>query len=355
MIEELKIYVEKVKESKLASLDRDQLNFGKQFSDHMFVVDYEQGEWKDASIVPCRNISLNPATSFIHYGQSIFEGLKAHCGQNGEILVFRPGMNLKRLNSSANRLCMAELPEDIYFSGLKELLKLDKDWVPNGDDASLYIRPFMFGTEPFLGVKASDSYRFMIITSPSGKYYSKPVRVKIEKGYVRASRGGTGAAKAAGNYAASLKPAQLAKAEGYDQLIWTDAQNHELIEEAGTMNIMFVIGGKLITPALSGSILPGITRDSILSLARSFDIDVEERPVRVDELVKAAENGALSEAFGVGTAATISHIETIAHDGIDYKLSHIEDAPIANRIKKGLDDIKRGRVEDKFGWNLLID
>jgi len=240
------------------------------------------------------------------------------------------------------------------MSALRELVTLDKDWVPNGEESSLYIRPFMFGTEPFLGVKASDSYRFMIILSPSGRYYATPVKVKIEKHFVRAAKGGTGFAKAAGNYAASLRPAQLAKADGYDQLIWTDAQEHKYIEEAGTMNIMFVINDALVTPALSGSILPGVTRDSILQIARSWGMKVEERQVSVDELVQAMEQGTLSEAFGAGTAATISHIRTIGHEGIDYDLPHVEDGPVANKIKSYLNDFKRGRVEDTFGWNMKV-
>lgn len=355
MIEALKIRVDRVAESRLETLNRADLKFGKQFSDHMFVVDYENGEWHNPAIVPFQNISLNPATSFIHYGQSIFEGLKAHRSKNGDILLFRPEMNLRRLNRSADRMCMAELPESLFMTALTQLIKLDSDWVPEGEDASLYIRPFMFGTEPFLGVKASDSYRFMIITSPSGKYYSTPVRVKIEKQFARASKGGTGAAKAAGNYAASMKPAQLARAEGYDQLIWTDAQEHKYIEEAGTMNIMFVIDGKLITPALSGSILPGITRDSILQIARSWDMEVEERQIAVDELLAAAESGRLTEAFGAGTAATISNIQSIGFEGIDIKLPKVEDGPVSTKIKTYLNDLKRGRVEDVFGWNLRID
>lgn len=354
MIDALKIRVEKVAKSKLEVINETDLKFGKQFTDHMFVADFENGEWKNASIIPYGNISLNPATSFIHYGQSIFEGLKAHKGQNGEILIFRPDMNLERMNQSANRLSMAQIPSELFMSALRELVNLDKDWVPSGEESSLYIRPFMFGTEPFLGVKASDSYRFMIILSPSGRYYATPVKVKIEKHFVRAAKGGTGFAKAAGNYAASLRPAQLAKADGYDQLIWTDAQEHKYIEEAGTMNIMFVINDALVTPALSGSILPGVTRDSILQIARSWGMKVEERQVSVDELVQAMEQGTLSEAFGAGTAATISHIRTIGHEGIDYDLPHVEDGPVANKIKSYLNDFKRGRVEDTFGWNMKV-
>ncbi len=354
MIEAMKIKVEKVAESKLASLDKSDLKFGKQFTDHMFVADYQDGEWKNAQILPYQEISMSPATSFIHYGQSIFEGLKAHRGQNGEILIFRPDMNLKRMNRSAERMCMAQLPEELFMSALKEIVDLDKGWVPEGEDASLYIRPFMFGTDAFLGVKASDSYRFMIILSPSGKYYAEPVKVKIEKEFVRASKGGTGAAKAAGNYAASLRPAQLAKADGYDQLIWTDAGEHKYIEEAGTMNIMFVIDGKLITPSLSGSILPGVTRNSIIEIVRSWDMPVEERPISVDELVEAAQSGKLTEAFGAGTAATISNIRTIAYDGIDYDLAFVEDGPVSGKLKKYLNDYKRGRVEDVFGWNVEV-
>lgn len=344
------IKIEKTTNSKLQSLAAGDLKFGKTFTDHMLICDFENGQWKEPEIIPYQNISIDPSTSFIHYGQSIFEGLKAHKGPNGEILLFRPMANFERLNKSADRMCMAKVPEWVYSEGLKEIINLDKDWIPSGEESALYIRPFLFGTEAFLGVKASSSYRFMIILSPVGAYYSKPVKVKIEKQYSRAMAGGVGSAKTSGNYAASIYPAKKGLEEGYDQLIWTDAKDHEKIEESGTMNVMFVLDDKLITPKLSSSILPGITRDSILTIARSWGLEVEERDVYVKEIVEGIKAGKLSEAFGVGTAATIAHIATIGYDGIDYDLPGIETREVSNKLAAYLNDYKRGRIEDKFGW-----
>lgn len=355
MMSEVKsIKVEKTKNSKLKGLEEGDLKFGRTFTDHMLICDFENGEWKDPEIIPYQNISLDPSTSFIHYGQSIFEGLKAHKGPNGEILLFRPMANFARLNKSAERMSMAQLPEWTFTEGLKEIINLDKAWIPTGEESALYIRPFMFGTEAFLGVKASTSYRFMIILSPVGAYYSKPVKVKIEKHFSRAMSGGVGSAKTSGNYAASIYPAKKGLEEGYDQLIWTDAKDHNRIEESGTMNIMFVLDGKLITPKLSSSILPGITRDSILTIANDWGLEVEERDIYVDEIVKGIENGTLTEAFGVGTAATIAHIATIGHDGIDYDLPAIETREISNKLGEYLNDYKRGRIEDEHDWLMEI-
>ncbi len=355
MMSEIKsIKIEKTKNSKLKELEQGDLKFGRTFTDHMLICDFENGEWKDPEIIPYQNISLDPSTSFIHYGQSIFEGLKAHRGQNGEILLFRPMANFARLNKSAERMSMAQLPEWTFTEGLKEIINLDKAWIPTGEESALYIRPFMFGTEAFLGVKASTSYRFMIILSPVGAYYSKPVKVKIEKHFSRAMSGGVGSAKTSGNYAASIYPAKKGMEEGYDQLIWTDAKDHNRIEESGTMNIIFVLDGKLITPKLSSSILPGITRDSILTISNDWGLEVEERDIYVNEIVKGIENGTLTEAFGVGTAATIAHIATIGHDGIDYNLPAIETREISNKLGKYLNDYKRGRIEDEHNWLMEV-
>jgi branched-chain amino acid aminotransferase len=268
--------------------------------------------------------------------------------------MFRPLANFERLNKSAERMCMDQLPEWVYTEGLKELINFDKNWIPSGEDSALYIRPFMFGTEAFLGVKASSSYRYMVILSPVGAYYSKPVKVKIETQFARAMAGGVGSAKTSGNYAASIYPARKGNEQGYDQLIWTDAKNHEKIEESGTMNVMFVLNGKLITPALSSSILPGITRDSILTVARDWGIEVEERDIFVKEIVEGIESGKLTEAFGVGTAATIAHIDTIGYNDIDYKLPEVSAREISNKMGTYLNDYKRGRVEDKYGWLMEV-
>ena len=350
MIETLQIEVTKTQESKLSQIDFDNLSFGKTYSDHMFMSDFEQGEWRNNRIVPFNDLQISPANATLHYAQSIFEGLKAHRSKDGDILVFRADENAKRMRRSAERMCMPPVPEELFLGAIEELIKIDQGWVPDGEGTSLYIRPFQFATDPFIGVKPADNYTFMIITGPVGGYYSEPVKVKVESHFTRAVRGGVGAAKTAGNYAASLYPAKLAQEQGYHQLIWTDGQTHEFIEEAGTMNIMFIIDGKLITPATSDSILPGITRESALALARDWNLEVEERPVKVSEVIEAIEKNRLTEAFGIGTAATISHISAIGYDGIDYELPSVEDREISNRLLNALTDIKLGNVKDPFGW-----
>lgn len=350
MIETLEIEITKTQESKLSQIDFDNLSFGKTYSDHMFMSDFEGGEWRNNRIIPFRDLAISPANATLHYAQSIFEGLKAHRNKNGEILIFRADENAKRMRRSAERMCMPEVPEELFLGAIEELVKLDQGWVPDGEGTSLYIRPFQFATDPFIGVRPAENYIFMIITGPVGGYYSEPVKVKIEPHFTRAVRGGVGAAKTAGNYAASLYPAKLAQEQGYHQLIWTDGQTHEFIEEAGTMNIMFEIDGKLITPATSDSILPGITRESALTLAREWGITVEERPIRVTEVIEAIEKGNLTDAFGIGTAATVSHIQTIGFDGIDYELSPVNQRGISNKLLQALTDIKLGVSEDQHGW-----
>jgi branched-chain amino acid aminotransferase len=336
--------------SRINELEQGLKMFGRIFSDHMFMVDYKEGKWAKAQIEPYQNLSLSPATSAIHYGQSIFEGMKAYKSENGKILLFRPTDNIKRLNVSAERMCMPAIPEDLFFDGLRQLLEVDKAWIPQQEGTSLYIRPFMFSVDSYIGVKPSDKYKFMIFTTPVGSYYSEPVNVKVETHYTRSASGGVGFAKASGNYAASLYPAKKAQEEGYHQLVWTDHKEHKYIEESGTMNIMFVIGNKLITPPTSDSILAGITRDSVLTLAREWGYTVEERPVSVDEVVEAAASGNLKEAFGTGTAATIAQIAVFNNNGIDYQLPAIETRALSLRVAKYLQDIKRGKVQDNHGW-----
>ncbi|MEQ9442173.1 MAG: branched-chain amino acid aminotransferase [Cyclobacteriaceae bacterium] len=354
MIQTLDIPVRRASQSKIDQVDFQNIQFGKIYSDHMFIADFDGTQWGDLRIEPFENLSMSPAMSALHYGQSIFEGLKAYKSEAGEPLVFRPERNAARFNTSAVRMCMPELPEEIFMSGLRELVKLDQQWIPDRPGTSLYIRPYMIATDEYIGVRPSLTYRFMIFTGPVGAYYSKPVRVKVEKKFVRAADGGTGAAKTAGNYAASLYPAQLALQEGYDQLIWTDASEHEYIEEAGTMNIMLVIDDTLITPPTSGSILEGITRDSILTLARDWGMDVEVRKVSVSEIMQAIEQNRLQEAFGAGTAATVAHIQAIGNEGIDYELPPVEERKFSNRVLKELDDIKYGRAADPHGWIMKI-
>ncbi|MDX5421407.1 MAG: branched-chain amino acid aminotransferase [Hymenobacteraceae bacterium] len=349
-IDTLTIPTQCVTESRITQLDFDNIEFGKIFSDHMLVADYKEGSWQPPQILPYGNMSLSPATSALHYGQAIFEGMKAYKDANGDILLFRPLDNFRRLNISAERMCMPELPEDIFMHGLEQLLRLDAAWVPPTEGCALYIRPFMFATDDFIGVRPSSSYRFTIFSCPVGAYYGQPLKVAIEPKFVRSAEGGAGYAKAAGNYGAALLPARKMQEQGYHQLIWTDAREHKYIEESGTMNLMFVIDGKLITPPVSTTILAGITRDSVLQLAKDLGYTVEERKVSVDEIVEAHKAGKLQEAFGTGTAATIAQIATIHYNGTDYDLPAIEDREVSNRVATALDKIKTGQAPDPHNW-----
>lgn len=345
------IRVTKTNNSKLPQVDWDNLPFGKVFSDHMLVMDYKDGAWQNPEIVPFESLNLHPATSAIHYGQSIFEGLKAYRNERGEVVIFRPEKNAARFKESCKRMCMPELPEELFLECVNKVVDVDRDWIPNKSGYSLYIRPFLFATDDYIGIKPSDNYKFMVFTCPVGAYYSEPLRVKIEEEYTRAASGGVGRAKTAGNYAASLYPAKLGKDQGYHQLVWTDAVSHEYIEESGTMNIMFVINGTLVTPAEDAdTILPGITKRSVVELANSWGMKVEERKVAVKEIIEGIESGAVTEVFGAGTAATIAQIKTIGYKGKDYELSPIETRDFSNKVYQHLDDIKLGKVEDEYGW-----
>ena len=342
--------INKVTESKINAIDFHNIQFGKVYSDHMFTADFKGGEWKNPRIDPYELMKISPASPALHYGISIFEGLKAYKHKNGDLVVFRPEKNFERLNKSAARMCMPLLPEELYFDGLNSLLDVDHDWVPNVEGTSLYVRPFIFSNDDYIGIRPSQDFKFMIITCPVGAYYAKPVKVKIENHFVRAVEGGSGYCKTGCNYGPAIYPAKLAQDEGYDQLIWTDGKEHKYIEESGTMNIMFVIDGKLVTPALGDTILNGITRDSVLTIARDWGMDVEERKVEVTEIIAAIKEGRLTEAFGAGTAATIAQIELIAYDGVDYQLPEVKTREFSNKVLKTLDDIKLGNEEDKFGW-----
>jgi branched-chain amino acid aminotransferase len=350
MIDTLSIDIRETANSRIKEVDFANIPFGKVYSDHMFIADYDGKQWSKLRIQPYEHLKLSPANSALHYGQSVFEGMKAYKNEAGEVLIFRPKANFERLNKSAERMCIPPLPEDVFMSGLTELLKLDQAWVPETPNTALYIRPFIFATDEFIGIRPSDTYKFIIFTCPVGSYYTEPVRVKIETRYSRAVEGGTGAAKAAGNYAASLYPARQAQMQGYHQLVWTDARTHEYIEESGTMNIMFLIGDTLITSPTGDTILSGITRNSVLTLAREWGYKVEERKISVKEVVEAIEKGNLKEAFGTGTAATIAHIALINHQEIDYTLPPMEDRTFSNRVLQELDNIKTGRSEDKWDW-----
>jgi branched-chain amino acid aminotransferase len=339
-----------VAQSRIQTVDFNNLQFGRVFADHMLVVDYADGQWQTPQIVPYGPMEFTPALMALHYGQAIFEGMKAYKNVNGEVVVFRPQKNWERFNKSAVRMCMAELPEELFLGGLTELLRLDAAWVPSQPGCSLYIRPFMFATDEYVGVAPSKTYKFLIINSPVGAYYSKPVKLKIETEYVRAAQGGVGFAKNAGNYGGSLYPARLAQEQGYDQIIWTDHKEHRFVEEAGTMNLMFVIDGKLVTAPKSDTILDGVTRDSILTIARDWGMGVEERPVSVDELVEGIQSGRVQEAFGAGTAAVVSPMYAIGYRGTDYALPPLTDASFSRRVYRELDDIKLGRTPDTRGW-----
>ncbi len=348
------IKIHKTENSRVNELDYNHITFGKLFSDHMFMADYENAKWNDAQILPYGPIPMSPAISALHYGQAIFEGMKAYKNAKGEVALFRPLDNHRRINISAERMAMPTIPEELFMEGLKQLMAMDKDWVPDTDGSSLYIRPFLIGTDEFIGVKPSDNYRFYIITSPAGKYYSEPVKVLVETTYIRAVEGGVGYVKASGNYGRSLFPTKLAQQRGYQQIIWTDARNHRYLEESGTMNLMIVIDDVLITPPIGDTILAGITRDSVLTLARDWKMKVQERKISIDEVVDAHKRGTLEEAFGTGTAATIAHISTIGFEGKDYVLPPVEGRIFSNRVEKELNNIRTGKAEDRHNWMYKI-
>lgn len=353
------IRIEKVSRSRLSEVDLsspDKIPFGRIFSDHMFVADYYDGEWRNLCIVPFGKLELSPAVMALHYGQSIFEGMKAFKDVRGRAVLFRPEMNARRMIRSAERMAMPPVPEDLFLQAVKELVRIDKDWIPAGEDSALYIRPVQFATDEYIGVKPSQTYKFLIFACPVGPYYPKPVRVLVERHYSRACPGGTGFAKAAGNYGASLMPARLAQQQGYDQLLWTDCVEHRWIEESGTMNVFFVIDGVIVTPPLDrGTILPGVTRDSIITLFRDNGYRVEERPISVDEIVEAHRKGRLEDAFGTGTAATVTQIEAIGVDGEDLILPPVEDRYHSRWAKEKLTAIRLGKEPDPYGWVVPVE
>jgi branched-chain amino acid aminotransferase len=351
MVATSNISVDKRPGSRINEIDFNDLPFGREVTDHMFIAEYKNGEWTDLRIVPYGKLQISPASPAIHYGQSIFEGLKAYAdGKSNDALVFRPTDNLKRLNISGERMGMPPVPEEVFMDGMRALINIDRNWIPKGEGASLYLRPFLFSNDEYIGIRASLNWLFMIIASPVGKYYSSPVRVKIETKFTRAVAGGTGYAKAGGNYGGAIYPTKLALEEGYQQLIWTDGVEHKYIEESGTMNVMFVIDDVLVTPALSDSILAGITRDSVLKLARQRGMKVEERRISVTELVDALSNGRVNDAFGVGTAVTIAPIELIGYEGKDYVLPPVTYRTFSSGILKELEGIRRGQAPDPFNW-----
>ncbi|TCC97670.1 branched-chain amino acid aminotransferase [Pedobacter hiemivivus] len=354
MNDTLDITITKAETSRLTVTDFSQLPFGKVFSDHMFIAEYDNSQWSNLHVLPYGPIPMSPAISALHYGQAIFEGMKAYRQANGKISVFRPEKNFERFNKSAARMSMPAITKDIFMQGIAALIDIDEKWVPAQDGYSLYIRPVMFATDPYLGVKPSDKYIFALLTTPTGPYYSKALNVKIETEYTRADDGGVGYAKTAGNYARSLFPFAEAQKEGFDQLIWTDAAAHEFIEEAGTANLIFVINGKLVTPSVRSTVLDGVTRDTIITLAKKAGIEVEERRVSVKEVIEGIENGSLTDAFAAGTAATVTPIGAIGYQGKTYTLTDPATRTISAGIAKTLNDIRYGLAPDEFGWNWVL-
>lgn len=347
------IKITKSKTSKIDSVDFENLGFGEVFSDHMFSMDYENGEWINQRIEPYGKIEFEPAMCTLHYAQAVFEGLKAFHVRDGSINIFRPEKNLERMNRSNERMCMPTIDQDMFFDAMTELIKLERDWIPKDTGHSLYIRPFIFGTENFLGVHPSSTYRFMIILSPVGAYYKEgfnPVSLLVPEEYVRAVKGGVGEAKTAGNYAASLLPAKIAQEKGFTQVLWLDGEHHKYIDEVGTMNIFFVIDDEVITPPLEGSILPGVTRDTVLDLTKSWGMKVNERRISIDELIRSSKEGRLQEVFGTGTAAVISPVDEIQYRDTNININHGQIGPIARRLFDEISGIQYGEISDTHGW-----
>lgn len=348
-----KLQVTKIKDSTISQVDFSNIPFGKVFSDHMYVADYYNGKWQDFRIVPLEKMSIHPGNLAWHYGQAIFEGMKATVTNKGEPVLFRVDKHIERLNYSAQRMCMPTFPENEFFEAIRTLVSLEKDWIPKEKGSAMYLRPVMFAMDESLGVRASDTYRFIIFTLPVGPYYPKPVSLFAQDKYVRAVKGGVGFAKTAGNYAASLYPAKLAKEKGYDQVMWLDAFEFKYIQEVGTMNIFFVIDGKVITPDTGDTVLRGITRMSVIEILKTKNIPVEERLISIDEVLEADKNGTLQEVFGTGTAAVIAMVNKINIHGeiIDLDPGQYEIAPM---LKSYIEDLKAGEITDEFGWTEVL-
>ncbi|MES2374437.1 MAG: branched-chain amino acid aminotransferase [Bacteroidota bacterium] len=348
------INITKVETSKLKEMSLENLPFGRYFTDHMLEADYENGEWKNVEIKPYQPLLLEPSLAALHYGQAIFEGIKAYKDDDGNAAIFRPFDNFKRFNVSAERMNMPVVPEEIFIEGMRMLIDLDKNWIPSLPDHSLYIRPFMFSSDPVIGVKPSDTYKFIIILSPTGPYYAAPMRIYVEETYTRAAPGGVGFSKNAGNYGGSMLATALAKKQGYDQVLWTDAFEHKYLQEVGTMNVFFVIGNKIVTPSLEdGTILAGVTRDSAITVLKEMGFEIEERKISIDELIETHKAGQLREVFGTGTAATISMIKELKYK--DYVIHFDTDSwKTAPELKTRLNAIRNGKVADVHGWMYKI-
>lgn len=348
------IPVTRISHSRLHEVDFNNLEFGKYIADHMLVADFSNGQWHEPVIVPFADLPMSPAMLSLHYGQAVFEGMKAFRMHNGSINIFRIHKHHARLTRSLDRMCMPPIPEALFTQALHALVEVDRAWVPNTEGSALYIRPLVFASEAKLGVKVADRYKFIVMNSPVGAYQSKPFRLKVEDHYVRTAEGGTGFAKCAGNYGGAFYPLQLARQQGFDQVLWTDAKEHKYIDEVGMMNVVFIINGKLITPQLNTAILDGITRDSILTLARDMDMEVEERRVSLAEVVDAFNQKQLTEAFGAGTAAVVAPIAAIHIQGKDYAVPAPDASSFQNRVKEKLHAMRIGTAPDVYGWNYVI-
>ena len=347
------IHITKATESNVSKLDFDNIPLGRTFTDHMFICSYEDGKWQDAKIEPLAMIPTHPAAMALHYGQAIFEGMKATVNAAGEPLLFRPEENAKRLNFSARRMGMPEFPEDLFVAGLKAIVNMERGWIPPQEGSALYLRPFMYATEPFIGMRAATSYHFIIIASPAGPFFTKRIKLYAETTYIRATEGGTGEAKAAGNYAAAIRPTEIAKSKGYDQVLWLDAHEFNYIQEVGTMNIFFKINGKFITPGLDGAILDGITRKSVIAILEDNGYEVEQRPITLTEVKEAAANGSLEEAFGTGTAVGIAMIQAIGHNDDEIHVS--DESPVGQLVMDTINGLRSGKIEDTHNWMVAVN
>ncbi len=351
------IQINRTESSRIDSIDFDNLQFGKVFSDHMFSMEYHDGQWRNQQIIPFAKIEMHPVAISLHYGQTIFEGLKAYRGVDDVIRVFRPEMNHKRLTDSCRRMCIPPVDERIFIEAIEQLVALDHQWVPKGERQSLYVRPVLFATEGNLDVNPASEYRFLVVTSPVGGYFkgnAPSVSLKVEEKYTRAIRGGTGYAKTSGNYAATFKPTSDGRQEGFEQVLWLDGEHHRYIEEVGQMNICFYMNNKLVTPELRGTILPGVTRASVLQIADDMGIPCEERMIQIQEVIDGIERGTLQEAFGCGTAAVITVIDSLGYRNKLHKISACKDEPLSQKLYDTIVGIQRGAIEDARNWTREI-
>lgn len=353
-METAEIIIRKAKHTGIKEVDFNNLEFGKHVADHMLICDYIDGEWQLPQILPFSNLSMSPTTLALHYGQTVFEGMKAFRMEDGRINIFRMDKHYERLARSLDRMCMAVVPEQVFMDGLRQLVEIDEAWVPGQEGSALYLRPFVYASEAKFGVKISEQYRFVVFSGPVGPYYPKPLKVKVETEYIRAAKGGTGYAKCGGNYGGAFYPARLAQQAGYDQVLWTGGRDNKFIEESGTMNVMFVIDDVLVTPPISDTILDGVTRDSLLRLANELGYRTAERPVNVAELELAFRKGIITEAFGVGTAAVIAPIQSINIGGRDFQLPAYSHESVMHKIKHRLEAIRTGRQADTHEWNFVL-